>query len=230
MTATPAPRVVLPPHAFLFDLDGTLIDTVGTRVEAWMDIFGQEGIPADPAFVGTLMGSDGRFVVHTVVGEAGRTVSDAAAIDIDHRAGLRFGELNHAPRALAGVREIVDYVESLGLPWAIATSSLPGQVQESIDALGLDSHPVVTDGSHVDHAKPAPDLLLNAAQQIKVEPAGTWYVGDSRWDMLAAVAAGMTAIGVTTGATPAEELREAGAAIVVEGLPQLLATVGELVA
>ena len=83
---------------------------------------------------------------------------------------------------------------------------------------------------HVDHAKPAPDPLRNAAQQIKVEPAGTWYVGDSRWDMLAAVAAEMTAIGVTTGATPSEELREAGAVIVVEGLPQLLATVVELVA
>lgn len=215
------------PRAFLFDLDGTLVETVATRVEAWMEIFAEEGIPADPAFVGTLIGSDGKFVVHTVAAEAGQAVEHERAVDIDRRAGLRFGELNVDPRALRGVRRIVEYVDSMGLPWAVATSSLPQQVQVSIDALGLDRQPMLTDGGHVEHAKPAPDLLLHAAAQIDVEPADAWYIGDATWDMLAAVAAGMTAIGVTTGAASADDLRQAGAHAVFADLDELLAYLSE---
>lgn len=211
------------PRAFLFDLDGTLIDTVGTRVEAWMDVFEQEGIPADAAFIGALIGSDGKSIVHNVAATSGLTVEHERAVDIDERAGTRFSELNHSPVALAGVLEITDFLRELGLPWAVATSSMPAQVQASIDILGFDSPPVVTDGGDVEHAKPAPDLLLKAARQMDVEPTGTWYVGDAKWDMLAAVAAGMTAIGVTTGETPADVLQEAGAALVFKGLPDLLA-------
>jgi phosphoglycolate phosphatase-like HAD superfamily hydrolase len=73
----------------------------------------------------------------------------------------------------------------------------------------------------VRHAKPAPDLLLAGARQLGVVPAGVWYVGDARWDMLAAVSAGMVPVGVLTGATSAEDLREAGAALVVGTLGEL---------
>lgn len=210
------------PHAILFDLDGTLVDTVGTRVAAWRDVFAEEGLESDPAFVGTLMGSDGKLVAKRIAAAAGIELDEGRAADIDDRAGARFSELNTEPTPLPGVRTIVDHLESRGIPWAVATSSKPGQVQTSIDALGLDVEPTVTDGGNVEHAKPEPDLLLDAASQLGVEPAGFWYVGDSRWDMEAAVAAGMTAIGVTSGATPESDLREAGADLVVERLDELV--------
>ena len=216
MTSLPAPE------ALLFDLDGTLVDTVGTRVASWIDIFEQEGIPADPDFVAPLMGSDGRFAVQRVAEEAGITIEAARAADIDDRAGVRFSELNHSPRALSGVTALVAHLDANGIAWAVATSSQPGQVQASIDALGLGRQPMVTDGSHVEHAKPAPDLLLSAARQIGREPAGIWYIGDSKWDMLAAVAAGMPAIAVLTGATSAEVLTEAGADAVFDDLNGVL--------
>ena len=73
--------------------------------------------------------------------------------------------------------------------------------------------PLVIDGSDVEHAKPAPDLLLKGAHQLDVAPAAAWYVGDSRWDMLAAVAAGMTAVGIASGATSEADLVAAGAAM-----------------
>ena len=67
--------------------------------------------------------------------------------------------------------------------------------------------PLICDGADVEHAKPAPDLLLKAAHLLGVEPAETWYVGDSRWDMVASKAAGMRAIAVLTGATDEAELQ-----------------------
>ena len=99
------------------------------------------------------------------------------------------------------------------MPWAIATSSRPDEAVASVGSLGLARQPLVIDGSDVEHAKPAPDLLLKGAHQLDVAPEAAWYVGDSRWDMLAAVAAGMTAVGIASGATSEADLVEAGAAM-----------------
>ena len=85
-----------------------------------------------------------------------------------------------------------------------------------------DASRIVIDGSDVEHAKPAPDLLLKGAHQLGVAPGAAWYVGDSRWDMLAAVAAGMTAIGVASGATSEADLAAAGAAMTFPDLARFL--------
>ena len=108
------------------------------------------------------------------------------------------------------------------MPWAIATSSRPDEAAGLGGVAGPGATPLVIDGSDVEHAKPAPDLLLKAAHQLDVAPAAAWYVGDSRWDMLAAVAAGMTAIGVATGATSEADLVAAGAAVTFADLARFL--------
>ena len=91
-----------------------------------------------------------------------------------------------------------------------------------MNALGLAREPAIVDASHVEHAKPEPDLLLRAAEELEVEPARAWYIGDSTWDMVAAVAAGMIPIGVTAGAAvPRDALEGAGAAVVVESLTEI---------
>ena len=114
---------------------------------------------------------------------------------------------------------MVAAIEAKRIPWAIATSSRKAQVASSVAALGLDDEPTIVDASHVEHAKPEPDLLLRAAEELDVEAARCWYVGDATWDMVAAVAAGMIPIGVTAGAAVDDAaLRGAGAAAVVEDL------------
>ena len=100
-------------------------------------------------------------------------------------------------------------------------SKSPDQVMASVDALALPRRPAITDGSHVRHAKPEPDLLLAAAEQTGMDPATTWYIGDSRWDMMAATAAGMVPIGVATGATDEPTLRAAGAQLTFPDLDSL---------
>ena len=109
-----------------------------------------------------------------------------------------------------------------GCTWSIATSSRKDQVATSVAALGLAREPAIVDASHVEHAKPEPDLLLRAAEELGVDPARAWYVGDSTWDMVAAVAAGMIPIGVTAGAAvTAQALVGTGAAVVVERLDEI---------
>jgi phosphoglycolate phosphatase len=106
--------------------------------------------------------------------------------------------------------------------WAIATSSRREQVAASIAALDLPAEPRIVDGSHVEHAKPAPDLLLLAARELGVGPERCWYVGDATWDMRAAVAAGMEAIAVLAGSGVDEAaLRDAGARVVLATLDDL---------
>ena len=211
------------PRAIIFDLDGTLVDTVGTRVESWMEVFPKFGIDPDPEFLAPLMGSDGKLLARMTAEHYGVPLKPGNDAQIDIEAGLRFRVLNAHPRALPAARDILESLTDRGLPWAVATSSLPDDARESVESLKLRSMPLICDGADVEHAKPAPDLLLKAAHLLEVEPAEAWYVGDSRWDMLASTAAGMRAIAVLTGATTKAELSETGADVIYPTLRELMA-------
>jgi HAD superfamily hydrolase (TIGR01509 family) len=219
----PARLTDLPlPDALVFDLDGTLIDTVETRIAAWLDALADAGTPTTRGRLAPLIGLDGRRLAREIASLAGTPIDDARAEAIDRDSGERYERLNRAPRPLPGVRELVAAIEVRRLRWAIATSSRKAQVATSVAGLGLASEPMIVDASHVAHAKPEPDLLLLAAEQLGVEPARCWYVGDSTWDMVAAVAAGMIPIGVTAGAAvDAATLEGAGAAVVVGSLLEI---------
>jgi HAD superfamily hydrolase (TIGR01509 family) len=199
------------PHAIIFDLDGTLVDTVGTRVDSWMAVFPDFLIHPDPAFLAPLMGSDGRLLARMTAERYGVELAPGDDGRIDQAAGAKFRELNSTPRPLPAARKVLEDLTAAGVPWAVATSSRPEDARQSVAALELSTEATVCDGADVEHAKPAPDLLLKAARILEVEPTEAWYVGDSRWDMLAAASAGMRPVAVLTGATPGAELVETGA-------------------
>ncbi len=207
--------------AFIFDLDGTLTDTVSERIEAWMRTFAEVGLPADRQHVAGLIGADGRRLAREVAEIAGRTLSDERAEAIDKRSGEIFGVLAEHPKRQPGATALLEALDAAHWPWSIATSSRAEQARPMIEALALPSQPRVTDGSHVKHAKPAPDLLLHAADQLDVAPHRCWYIGDSVWDMRAARAAQMIGVGVATGAVPVETLRDAGAVLCFQSLAEL---------
>lgn len=215
------------PDAVLFDLDGTLVDTVETRIVAWLDALAEAGLPTTHERVAPLIGADGKRLAREIAALAGGVLDEDRAEAVDKRSGEIYERLNRSPVPLPGVGELVAAVEQRGLPWAIATSSRKDQVTTSVAALGLEAEPKIVDASHVEHAKPEPDLLLLAAKEVGVDPARCWYIGDSTWDMVAAVAAGMIPIGVTAGAAVDEvALRGAGAAAVVGSLLDLAETLG----
>jgi HAD superfamily hydrolase (TIGR01509 family) len=202
------------PRAILFDLDGTLVDTVGVRIASWERAFAEAGIPTDRSRLAGLMGIDGRLVARETASAAGRVLTADEEEDLDRRSGEVFSEYNIDPQALPGAESLLTELDVRRIPWAIATSSRPDQVAASVRALGLKHPPRIVDASHVQHAKPAPDLLLAGAEQLGIDPTHCWYVGDSTWDMQAARASRMAAVGVTSGVVDAEALRAAGADVV----------------
>jgi HAD superfamily hydrolase (TIGR01509 family) len=210
------------PAAWIFDLDGTLVDTVETRILAWLRTFEEQRIPADRGLVASLIGSDGRRLACVVAEAAGQSLSSEREEEIDRRAGDNFSALNLDPRILPGALELLQALDESRTRWAIATSSRREQVDASIKALARSTRPIVVDGSTVAHAKPAPDLLLFAARELGVEPSRCCYVGDAIWDMQAAAAAGMPAIGVVSGSATAGELAAAGALFTVKDLTGLI--------
>jgi HAD superfamily hydrolase (TIGR01509 family) len=218
MSAAHLPR----PSACIFDLDGTLVDTVETRIRAWLALFDEAGIAADRGEVAALIGADGKRLARAVAAAAGLDLDDERAEALDQRSGEIYGMLNADPRPLPGVADLLEELERRAIRWAIATSSRREQVGTSVEALRLSSPPTIVDGSHVEHAKPAPDLLLQAAAALRLPPTSCWYVGDATWDMRAALAAGMVPVGVTTGAADAGVLRAAGARAVVGRLADLV--------
>ena len=132
-----------------------------------------------------MIGMDGQAARAGSCGPAGRPLSEDEVETTDRAAGAAFDRRNLGRRPLPGVREALAAIEAAGIPWVIATSSRQEQVAGSVAALGLDDAPEITDGSQVQHAKPAPDLLLLAASRLGVAPARCWAVGDSTWDMRA---------------------------------------------
>jgi len=216
------------PDGLLFDLDGTLVDTVSARIDGWVEALTAIGISATRAQVAPKIGMDGRRLAREVAAAGGRELSEHELEEVDKAAGEGFDRRNTAPRALPGVHAVLEALSEQRLPWVIATSSRAAQVKASVAALGLAAPPTIVDGSHVKHAKPAPDLLLLAASRLGVAPERCWAVGDATWDVRAAVAAGMTAVAVTAGsAVSREALLEAGAATVIASLEELPALLAE---
>jgi beta-phosphoglucomutase-like phosphatase (HAD superfamily) len=210
------------PAALIFDLDGTLVDTVETRIRAWLAVFEEFGIPATRAQVAMLIGIDGKRLARDVASAAGRDLPDGGDEQIDHRCGEIYEGLNRDPQPLPGARDLLVWLDERRLDWAIATSSRRDQVATSLAALELPRSPAVIDGSLVEHAKPAPDLLLLAARELDQRPEACWCVGDSTWDVRAALAAGMTPIGITAGAAVSDaDLADAGAVLVSQSLVEL---------
>lgn len=212
------------PDGMIFDLDGTLVDTVQARIEGWLEALASIAVPATRNQIAPLIGMDGKRLAREVAAAAARELDEDEVEAVDKAAGAAFDRLNRSPRPLPGVADVLAASDALGIRWVIATSSRKEQVTTSVAALGLPREPVIVDGGHVKHAKPAPDLLLLAGERLGVPPARCWAVGDATWDMRAAVAAGMTAIGVMAGsAVTNEALDDAGASLVAATLDELAA-------
>jgi HAD superfamily hydrolase (TIGR01549 family) len=199
-------------RAFLFDLDGTLVDSVYQHVLAWHEALEQEGIPLSIWRIHRRIGMSGGLLVNMLLRETG--------IDLDPARVTRIGRL-HAEaylkragqiRALPGARALLDALTAAQVPWAIATSSRLETAQPTLALIGVsaDRDPVVTRDEIV-HAKPDPDLFVAAAERVGVAIENATVVGDSVWDMLAAKHARCLGIGLQSGGYGEDELARAGA-------------------
>jgi HAD superfamily hydrolase (TIGR01509 family) len=201
----------VPQPALLFDLDGTLVDSVYQHVTAWQVALTEVGIPLSVWRIHRKIGMSGGLFLDALQRETGvsmdadtlRRVSDAHA-----RAYL---ERADSVVPLPGARELLHHLHDRAVPFAIATSGARRTAQTAIDMFGLPPDVPVVTRDLVERAKPDPHLFLAAAQLLGVRPEHCFVVGDSVWDLLAAQRAGALGIGLLSGGYGREELERSGA-------------------
>jgi HAD superfamily hydrolase (TIGR01509 family) len=217
-----------PVPAFLFDLDGTLIDSVYQNVIAWRNALAKLDIDLSIWRIHRRIGMSGGLFVSALLRETGRTLSDEdiELLQQDHAA--QYLTQVGSVRPLPGARELLATLTDYGVRWAIATSGRRVMAERALDMLGLPADAPMVTRDMVLHAKPDPDLFLAAASLIGVDPQHAWVVGDSVWDLLAARRAGSLSVGLLSGGYGREELERAGAYRVYADPAELLARSYEL--
>jgi HAD superfamily hydrolase (TIGR01509 family) len=199
------------PGALIFDLDGTLVDTVYAHVFAWQRALAAEGMPIDGWRIHRRIGMSGGLFTRAVAREVGRDLTPEEVVAIQQRHGTMFRELLPDRRPLPGAVELLADLRARGIVHGIATSGGHPDIDASLTALGVPDGLVVISRADVARAKPAPDLFLACASALGMEPGDCYVVGDAVWDILAARRAGMLSIGLLSGGYGVDELLQAGA-------------------
>ncbi|MGN8119363.1 HAD family hydrolase [Labrys sp. 22185] len=215
--------------AFLFDLDGTLVDSVYQHVLAWKEALDAEGIRLSVWRIHRKIGMSGGLFTNQLLRETGLDISEERVDRLRKNHAASYRRYGSSIRPLPGARELLDWLTQANIPWAIATSGRMETAAVNLAALGVDPDrsPVVT-RDQVKYAKPDPDLFLAAAERLGVPIENAIVVGDSIWDMLAAVRCKALGVGLLSGGYGPDELRDAGAIRVYDDPLDLLQHIDEV--
>ena len=205
----------------LFDLDGTLIDSVYQHVLGWHEALLDFGVDLPVWRIHRRIGMSGGLFVAALARETTLEIDESAAVVLGAGHAAAFERLRDSIRPLPGAERLLGVLTAMGVPWAIATSGNRRSAEPALDLLGVPDAVLVT-RDEVRHAKPDPDLFLAAAARLGADPGQCLVVGDSVWDLLAARRAGSLGIGLLSGGYGQEELERAGAYRVYEDPADLL--------
>lgn len=217
------------PSAFLFDLDGTLVDSVYQHVLAWHRALQREGIALSVWRIHRKIGMSGGLFTHQLLRELGKDVDAATIQRLRATHAEEYLGLAHEVAPLPGARELLATLDELGLRWAIATSGRMVTARPNIEALGIDvDAATIVTRDQVRYAKPDPDLFIEAARRLATPTTGAYVIGDSIWDMLAAARCGALGIGLLSGGYGRDELERSGALRVYEDPADMLRHLDEI--
>jgi HAD superfamily hydrolase (TIGR01509 family) len=217
-----------PVPAFLFDLDGTLVDSVYQHVLAWREALERAGISLSVWRIHRRIGMSGGLFVNALLRETGHQMTAAERESIRRYHAEAYARLVGQVRPLPGARELLSSLTGMGVPWAIATSGWIESARPALELLGIGAGAPVVTRDQVRHAKPDPDLFLAAARKIRVSIESSVVVGDSVWDLLAARRARALSVGLLSGGYGEDELVRAGAYRVYQDPADLLLHLDEL--
>ncbi len=214
--------------AFLFDLDGTLVDSVYQHVLAWREALESAGIELAVWRIHRRIGMSGGLFLSALLRETGRPVTPEEVERIQRLHTEAYARQVGQVRPLPGARELLAYLTELGVPWAIATSGRMESARLTLELLEVGPDVPVVTRDQVRHAKPDPDLFLAAAERLGVPITEAVVVGDSIWDMLAARRARALGVGLLSGGYGQAELEVAGAYRVYQDPADLLRHLDEV--
>jgi len=214
--------------AFLFDLDGTLVDSVYQHVLAWREGTQAAGIELPVWRIHRQIGMSGGLMLNALSRETGRSVSRKDAENIQSVHAGSYAKQAPSLRLLPGAQELLDTLATHRIPHAIATSGRRHSARHALALLKLHKQVPVVTRDDVRFAKPDPDLFLEAGKRLKVPMSRFVIVGDSVWDMLAARRAFALSVGLLSGGYGQEELERAGAYRVYQDPAELLRHLDEV--
>ncbi len=222
------PRSFSSTPAFLFDLDGTLVDSVYQHVLAWRDALEEAGLPLAVWRIHRRIGMSGGLFVNALARETGRHLGPEEVARFQQLHADAFRRYAAQVRPLPGAIELMAYLAHQRVPHAIATSGYLEGARLTVKTLGIGPEVPVVTRDQVAHAKPDPDLFLAAAERLHVSIEHSIVVGDSIWDLLAARRARALGVGLLSGGYGEEELERAGAYRVYQDPADLLAHLDEV--
>jgi HAD superfamily hydrolase (TIGR01509 family) len=202
----------------ILDVDGTLVDTNYQHTIAWHRALRAHGQTVQMWKVHRHIGMGGDQIVRALVGEQ---VEAELGDEIRAAEADAYAELIGEVEPMEGARELIEELREGGATVVLASSAKAAEVDHYLDL--LDARELVdgwTTSADVERTKPAADLVQAALEKAGREGPAL-MIGDSVWDVKAAQAAGVPTLAVLTGGFSREELREAGAAEVVESIGEL---------
>lgn len=215
--------------SFLFDLDGTLIDSVYDHVMSWSLALSEAGIDVSVWRIHRRIGMSGGLFNASLAREIGHEIDEDLRERLRGLHAKHYNAISSRTRPLPGAKALLEYLSANGIPWAIATSGQMLTAGPVLKILGVDpdKHVVIT-RDMVRYAKPDPDLFIAAAEKLGVDIEESCVVGDAIWDMLASKRARALGIGLLSGGYGTEELERAGAYRVYEDPADLLEHIDEV--
>lgn len=198
------------PPALIFDLDGTLVDSVYQHVLAWHEALSSVGIELSVWRIHRRIGMSGGMFTRALLRETDIDLDDALLALLQNAHAEAYNRQAHTITPLPGAIDLLARLTTGNHLWAIATSGRLQTAQATLDMLHVPAHIPIITRDRVPYAKPDPDLFLEAARELGVDPVDAAVVGDSVWDLLAAKRARMLGIGLLSGGYGTDELERAG--------------------
>lgn len=197
--------------AFIFDLDGTLVDTVYQHVVTWHTALRKNGFDLPMWRIHRKIGMSGRLLMSALELELGRSIGEDTAKALENAHTEEMKKMRDSVQVFAGVGDLLETLRKADVPYAIASSGSKKDIGAFLEMLDLpDGVPAVTQ-EDAKNAKPDPQLFLKAAEKLGVKAEDAIVVGDSVWDMLAARRAHCLGVGLLTGGYAESEMTAAGA-------------------
>lgn len=196
--------------AILFDLDGTLIDSNYHHIAAWSETLRSAGIVIPEWKIHRRIGMSGKLFLRELLREIPRKKRvNLEALDKTHDVIFRRSIPKLVP--LPGANELLRHLAGRDIRVAIATTGGKSQTMRLLRLLKIPKGMQIVTGDDVEQAKPAPDIFVLASQKLNVQIDDCIVVGDSVWDMLAAVRKSALGVGLLSGGYGEEDLERAGA-------------------
>jgi HAD superfamily hydrolase (TIGR01509 family) len=211
-------------RGIIFDIDGTLVDTNPTHVEAWRRAFQRLGYEMPTERIEVEIGKGGDQLVPSILGEQASDRDGDALRKAQKEIFLELAA-DRSFRVFPGVAQLFETLRQRNIRTALATSSNEKHLQATSQSAGIDLPrlaDVLVTSDDAEVSKPAPDLVISAVEELGFPPSECAMVGDTVYDAQASLAAGVTFLGVLSGGSTRETLLEAGATAVWRDTGEML--------